>query len=83
MNTRIAIDNKVVDKEPAGRLIDKRFAKVNDWEKEENNSIIKSTNNINDNSDFHSIAATHNYISIIIVLTRLYINREPIREYGI
>jgi len=30
MNTRIAIDNKVVDKEPAGRLIDKRFAKVND-----------------------------------------------------
>ena len=47
MNTRIAIDNKVVDKEPAGRLIDKRFAKVNDWEKEENNSSIKgNTTNI-------------------------------------
>ena len=42
-----AIINKEVNKEPASKLIDKRFANVNDWkniEKNSNQKIITKNN---------------------------------------
>ncbi len=44
-----AIINKEVNKEPASKLIDKRFANVKDWKKLEKDSSKESTNRNNSN----------------------------------
>lgn len=47
MNTITAVDNKVTNKEPAPTLIDKRLARVKDWKRLENDSIIYNINKNN------------------------------------
>lgn len=47
MNTITAIDNRVTNKEPAAILIDKRLARVKDWKRLENDSIIYNINKNN------------------------------------
>ena len=44
-----AIINKEVNKEPASKLIDKRFANVKDWKKLEKDSSKERTNRKNSN----------------------------------
>ena len=44
-----AIINKEVNKEPASKLIDKRFANVKDWKKLEKDSSKERTNRNNSN----------------------------------
>jgi hypothetical protein len=44
-----AIINKEVNKEPASKLIDKRFANVKDWKKLEKDSSKQRTNRKNSN----------------------------------
>ena len=49
INARTATDNKEVNKEPASRLIDKRFANVKDWKKLEKDSSKERSNRNNCN----------------------------------
>ena len=50
-----AIDNGLINKEPAGRLIDKRLDKVKDWD------IIENGSNINEIIGHSSILVKNKY----------------------